>query len=42
MMRVNELSVEIQEAMDEQESQPEGVEMEGCVVEEEGQGSLTD
>ena len=43
MMRVNEPSVEIQEAMGEQEpEQPEGVEMEGCVAEGEGQGSLTD
>lgn len=42
MMRVNEPSAEIQEAMGEQESQPEGVEMEGCVVGGEGQDSLTD
>jgi hypothetical protein len=42
MMRVNEPSVEIQEAMGEQEPQPEGVGMEGCVAGGEGQGSLTD
>lgn len=42
MMRVNEPSVEIQEAMGEQESQLEAVGMEGCVAEGEGRDSLTD
>ena len=42
MMQVTEPSVEIQEAMGEQESQPGGVGMEGCVAEGEGQGSSTD